>query len=294
MSRPQMPRNSQRPAQMPARPQRTQLSEQVRSQRSAPNLANQAQVRNETRQFTQQLRNVQGNVPRKMTPPQNFGSMFQNQTRAGINASNLVGNNVRQRFPNSNNWFNDRFFNSHPSYDFFRNPGANWWSVSAWGTLATWFPWGWQDPYYYYYPGYTETGLPNSDLYVQLTDQAPLPTQNVNEGIVNNNESAWMPLGVFTTGVSEDDAAYSNFFIQLAVNKSGEIAGTFYNAVTDEAQVLAGSVDSNTQQAIWKASDNPNFPSMITGLYNLTQDVTKVQVYFEDEPQAWMLVRVKK
>jgi len=293
MSRPpiqqQAPRNVQRPAQRPA---------QQAAARPRPTVANQAAARNETRQFSQQLRNVQGNAPRQMDRPQNFTSTLQNQTRNGVIAANHARNTVRQRYPDSGRWFNDRFFDSHRSYDFLGHPGANWWAAATWGSVASWLPYGWQDPYYYYYPGYSEFGYPpSSDLYVQLTEQAlgsSYQSTPSYEGVVTTDAGSWMPLGVFATGVSEQDASYSNFFIQLAVDKSGQLAGTFYNAATDEAQPLAGTVDQTTQQAVWKVSDNPNFPVMMTGLYNLTTDVAEAQVYFADQPQSWVLVRVNK
>jgi hypothetical protein len=225
---------------------------------------------------------------------------MQSRRNTGIQASNLVGNNVRGRFPESGRWFNDRFFDNHRSYDFFRQPGANWWGAASWGAVASWLPWGWQDPYYYY-PEYTASDYgypPASDLYLQLTAEEAAssagPSQNAAQEVVTSTEGAWMPLGVFAAGVSAKDAAYSNFFIQLAVDKNGDIAGTFYNAALDESQPITGSIDQTTQQVVWKISDKPSSPVMMTGLYNLTQDTTEMQVAFADDVQSWVLVRVNQ
>lgn len=300
MSRPPVsrpPANARRqapPSQLP--PSRQQPPVQRMPVQQRPTYSNQARARAETRQFSQGLRTMQGNTPRKMQPPKNFNHTFQNQIRNNAQASSKVAGNVRQRFPHSRNWFTERFFDTHRSYDFFRDGRANWWWAPAWGTVATWFPWGWSYPYYYYYPGYVDYGYPPaSDLYLQLQGEAlSEPPPAANGGVVQTDAGEWMPLGVFAAGVSEADAAYSNFFVQLAVNNAGDIAGTYYNAATDESHPLGGNVDQKTQQAIWKVSDNPNSPVMMTGLYNLTQEMTPVQVYFANEVQEWVLVRIKQ
>lgn len=106
-------------------------------------------------------------------------------------------------------------------------------------------------------------------------------------------QEEWMPLGVFAAGETYTEAAYSSMFVQLALNKSGQIAGTYYNTATNEVHDLDGEVNEYTQEAVWKVSDNPNSPTMITGLYNLTQDVAIVQVLFTNgRNQNWTLVRI--
>jgi hypothetical protein len=231
-----------------------------------------------------------------MQQPKNFNSTLQNQIRSNAQASSLVGNHIKQRYPDSNRWFNDRFFDTHGSYGFFGQAQANWWGAAGWTSVASWLPWDWQSPYYYYYPGYSDTEYPPaSDLYLQLQAEAlAQPAQGSIQGPIQTDEGSWLALGVFAVGASEQDASYTNFFIQLAVDNSGDLAGTFYNAFTDEAHPLGGYVDKGTQQAVWKISDNPNSPVMMTGIYNLTQDMTPVQVYFENEVQQWVLVRVNK
>jgi len=279
-------------------PQRPNVAEYRRPQPQRATFANQAKSRNETRQFTNTLRNVTGNYPKRMQTPRDFNSTMQNQTRTNRQTSSRVADNVRQRYPGANQWFNEGFFDRHGSYDFLRHGQANWWGAPGWDTVANWLPYGWQYPYYYYYPGYVDYGYPPaSDLYLQLTSQAmPQQTEQIpaNQGVVETDAGSWMPLGVFALGVSEKDAAYTNFFIQLTVNSAGDLAGTYYNAATDEARPLSGTIDKATQQAVWKISDKPDSPVMMTGLYNLTQEMTPLQVYFANEVQQWVLVRVNK
>ncbi|MBS0634030.1 MAG: hypothetical protein JSR37_01025 [Verrucomicrobia bacterium] len=262
MSRPPVnrPIETQRPAAQPiqARPR--------------PTIANQAQVRNEIREFRQQ------NVPQRIQRPQNFGTTVQSKTENARQVSRLADNSIRGRYPEANRWFKDRFFETHPTYDFFCHPGVNWWRAAGWASVANWLPYGWYEPYYY------TTGYE----YVPMESQYQTPV----DSIIATEHGEWMPLGVFAAGVSEKDAAFSNFFLQLALDKSGNIAGTFYNAALDQTQALAGTVDPKTQQAIWKVSDSPTSPTMVTGLYNLTQDATDVEVYFGDEAQTWTLLRI--
>jgi hypothetical protein len=102
-----------------------------------------------------------------------------------------------------------------------------------------------------------------------------------------------MPLGVFALGPDEQRAAVSNMFIQLALNRNGEVGGTYYNSSTDETFEIDGEVDPETQQIAFNLSDNPNTPMVITGLYNLTQDETDATIQFPDgTEQTWVLIRI--
>lgn len=104
----------------------------------------------------------------------------------------------------------------------------------------------------------------------------------------------WLPMGVFVAAQDQTQAAVSTMFVQLALNKEGFLAGTYYNAATDKTHTLEGMVDKQTQQAIWKLSENASSPVMSTQLYNLTQDVVPVRVYFPERKtsQSWLLIRL--
>jgi hypothetical protein len=265
--------------------------------------------------------------PIKASP--NFAKNFHRQNGINAHAAVRVRSQVNSQFPGRSHWFNHDFFHNHHISQFDNSGGVNWWGDSGWGGVSNWLPWGWQDPNYYY-PDYNpdsdDSGYPPaSDLYLQLQQEAldqgsgvlpqelniqdenpPAPEQEapapapaaVQPGVSSDSGAdtgEWLPLGVYSAGQSTNDAGYSNLFVQLAIDKSGDIAGTYYNASTDEAHPLEGLVDKDTQEAVWKVSDNPQSPIMTTGLYNLTQDVATVEVHFPNGTvQAWVLVRVKQ
>lgn len=225
---------------------------------------------------------------------------------------------------------NQRFFNNS-GVDWWGSPG--WAGCADWLPWGWQYPNYYYPDYYpdYNNTGYP----PASDLYLQLQSQAlgtseqpseqgyypqynqgpeignypqyapppetevpygPPPGQGTSyQGTAPAVQEEWLPLGVFAAGKTADEAGYSNMFVQLALDKAGDIAGTYYNAATDETHNLDGLVDKDTQEAVWKVTDNPQSPVMTTGLYNLTQDVATVEVHFQDGTvQPWVLVRLKK
>ncbi len=123
----------------------------------------------------------------------------------------------------------------------------------------------------------------------------PNDYQNTQEPYERSPQDDWMPLGVFAAGQSPSEASYTSMFVQLALGKDGALAGTYFNSATNEVHDLDGSVDQYTQEAVWKVSDNPDSPTMTTGLYNLTQDASTVQVHFLDGTvQPWTFIRLNK
>ena len=71
------------------------------------------------------------------------------------------------------------------------------------------------------------------------------------------SETEWLPLGVFA--ISKDQATDSNMVLQLAVEKDGVIAGTYYNTTTDVVRPVRGMVDKKTQRAAWTFSDGKKY-----------------------------------
>ncbi len=172
------------------------------------------------------------------------------------------------------------------------------WRHAAWASLGAWVAGSsWDSPTYYDYGEgiYYEDEqvymngklVASADEYYQqasdLTKSAP-PAQE--------SETEWLPLGVFA--VSRDQATDSNMVLQLAVEKDGVIAGTYYNNTTDSARPVRGMVDKKTQRAAWTFSDGKNTDIIMeTGLFNLTQDQTEALVHFgRENTQQWLMVRL--
>ena len=105
-------------------------------------------------------------------------------------------------------------------------------------------------------------------------------------------ETEWLSLEVFAA--SREQATDSNVLWQLAVDKDGVIAGTYYKTATDTTRPFKGKVDKKTQRAAWTFGDVKNTEIIMkTGLFNLTQDQTEALAHFGNEKtQQWLLVRL--
>lgn len=195
-----------------------------------------------------------------------------------------VRDHVRRDFHRHHEWFSDSFFYYHNYFPFYYHHDINWWRRPEWIVIVNWLSPGWTYPIYYDYGGY-QIPLP-----VDVEPYQPADTYYAS--VINSD---WLPLGVFALGMDLDQAAYSTLFIQLAVNRDGDIAGTYYNSSTDQLYPLEGAIINETQQAAWIVADNFDSPLITTGVYNLTQDVVPIQVHFpEGDEQSWVLVRIEQ
>ncbi len=206
-----------------------------------------------------------------------------------------IRNQVRQHFQLHHPHWN--FWQHHPHW-------AHWgwhhpYRWAAWSGLVGWFPWGWNSPVYYdygnnvYYEGdtvyYGDQPVASAEEYAQQAQQlatsAPEPKEN----------GQWLPLGVFAiTPDEKTSGAPPTLFLQLAVDKQGLVAGTFYNQATDQAREVEGLVDKQSQRTAWTLKGE-KWPVMETGIANLTKDEVPVLVHFEDgTTQQWLLIRLEE
>ena len=246
-------------------------------------------TRNRVNQFIQNNTNI------------NFTNLQDSYYRPGVNTRdnsnfNRVATDVRglinNRYPNKNNWFNQNFFDSHRFQPAFHNYKVNLWKGATVVDVNRWFNMN-NQPYYYYgtggnwAPNYYDSS-PN--VYVQPI----IVRTQVVDNAENIQDSNWMTLGVFTITKSTESITSPNMFIQLAVSKAGDIAGTYYNTTTNEVYELVGGVEQQSQRAFWKIADNPDSPFVETGIYNLTQNVTPIRVYYQNgEVKDMLLIRVE-
>lgn len=307
------PSTSQARQQIQTRPSvsqgRVQQTRQTVQQR--PSAANRTELRNQVNRYAQSrpAQNIdRGDLTQRA---QSYSSNRSNQIAQNRQLSDRVSQRLQQSRPDSNHWFDRNFFDRHNIDVDYVGTGANWWRPAAWGTLATWGAWRWSTPYYYDEGGYaypltsaetyytypygTTTPYSTNTPYSTTTTQSQ-PVQPV-QSTQTTAESGgdWLPLGVFAVASNANAAAQTNRFMQLALNRSGEIAGVLYNSVTDAAQDLTGMVDPNSQKAYWSMADRTNSPIASTGIYNLTEDQTPVNVHFADgSDQTWTLVRLQQ
>jgi hypothetical protein len=211
---------------------------------------------------------------------QNFKAAYPNIRASNTQVANRVKDNVRNNRSNYRDYFGNNFNNRLDYRPNWYTPGFNAWAYSNWNNINGWLGWGWSDPLYY----------DNTGSYVDV------PPEYVGGPVSQSASSTgnWLPLGVFAASQNAQDASFTNMFVQIVVDKSGLLSGTYYNAAADKAHPLDGFIDKDTQQAVWRVSDNPNSPVMTTGIYNLTQDVADVKVrYGNGVEQYWTFVRLQ-
>lgn len=278
------------------------LSNQIGQQR--PTAANRAELRDQVNRYAQgsQAQNI--NRQSLSQGMQNFSGDRNIQNAQNQQLSNRVSQRVQQSQPGFNQWFDRSFFDRH-NLDNNYATGTNLWRPAAWATLANWGAWDWATPYYYdngnAYPITDTSGTTTSSYnttpmqsYTTTPSQPtwPQPVQNTQTTQV---EGDWLPLGIFAVSSQANAAAQTNRFLQLAINRNGEISGVLFNSATDAAQDLIGTVNSNTQMAYWSLANRPGAPVASTGIYNLTEDQTSINVRFSDgSNQTWTLVRLQQ
>jgi hypothetical protein len=175
--------------------------------------------------------------------------------------------------------------------------GATAWSAASWPTCQSYVGYASNAaPYYYDYGNsityqgdnvyYGDQVAATQEDYAaqaqQIAQAAPEPAADVQ----------WQPLGVFAMAVGDETS--SNDIVQLAIDQSGAVRGNYYNAISDTAVPLSGSLDKKSQRVAWTINGKNNIVYE-TGLYNLTQDQTTMLVHFgKDNTQQYKLFRVQQ
>lgn len=214
--------------------------------------------------------------------PQEIKKWLQQRQEREHRDANAVSKAIKKNYPAYSNWFNDGFYRRQHYHPRYWNADINWWQGPSWPAIYPWLGWKAQTPIYYYngYPIELSTGWNSYGV-------------GGGSGYFPSVQGEWMPLGVFTLGANMDDAARSDIFLQLALNRNGDIAGTYYNASTNTSLPIIGFVDPQTQEAYWRILKEEFSPQMTTGLFNLTQDVANIQLNFSGNViQNWIIVRV--
>ncbi len=90
------------------------------------------------------------------------------------------------------------------------------------------------------------------------------------------------------------DQSDPQLIVQLAVNKSGALAGNYSDLISGTTVPVHGAVDKKTQRVAWTVGDNKQTVGE-TGLYNLTKDESPALIHIgKDKTQQWTLVRLKQ
>jgi hypothetical protein len=170
--------------------------------------------------------------------------------------------------------------------------------------LTNWLTFSWGTPYYWDYGPGEYINCYNDVIYVngQWFEPAPLYYDRTLVLAQSAPEIApeeakqieWMPLGVFA--VARDGVVDNNLLVQLAVTKDGVIGGTAMNQTTGASFDIEGTVDKQSQRAVWTYVDETNARIMMeTSIYNLTQPESTAMVHYgPDNMQVMELVRLEE
>jgi hypothetical protein len=194
--------------------------------------------------------------------------------------------------------FDHGWYGDHPGAWFAAGWGASTaWHAAAWPAVGLWCGWGDVAPIAYDYGNnvtyvndqvyYGDQPVATADQYYQ---QASAIAQSIPAPAPTNTD--WMPLGVFS--LVQGDQSDTNTMFQLAVNKSGAIAGNYDNVLTGTTAPVHGSVDKKTQRAAWTVGEN-NTTVYDVGMSSLTKAEAPLLIHIgKDKTQQWLLVRLQQ
>ena len=172
-----------------------------------------------------------------------------------------------------------------------------WWGACSWGTLTAFLNCGWSQPLDYDY----EVNVVDQGDIVYVNGQAKgSTTQSEQQAVALANpqklpalpapNQGWTPLGVWA--LCQEEKGNADMFVQLSVNKTGQLSGAYTNVLSGEKAPVVGQIDKATQRIAFRLGTNAN-TVVEAGAYNLTQEVAGCRVYFgKAPPQTWLLVRL--
>ena len=212
---------------------------------------------------------------------QNFQSNFGNQRDTNRQLADNVRDNIKENRPYFDNMFKDNFYDRFDVRPDWYHPGFNAWAAASWVGVNDWLGWGWSTPYYYEDSGYP-VEVPQ-EYYTQPSTEPQYTTGSQTSSQAPVGPAAqgdWMSLGVYAAAQKVEDAPYTNMFVQLMIDKTGNLSGSYYNSTTEQIHQIDGFVDKDSQEAVWRLSDNADSPVMTAGIFNLTQDIATVNVRY--------------
>jgi hypothetical protein len=211
---------------------------------------------------------------------------YSKNQKTWVDNQHATGNQVRVNAGNryagayNNGSYRRGAIGGYPYYNGWSNRGAYYgWRPVTYAAVGTFMgaAWASAQPRYYAYGSRGNVYYENNVVYVdgqaagtpeQYAQQA---TALVAAAPARIDDTEWLPLGTFAfTREGVDD---SQAMIELAVNKQGVLAGTYYNEATQVSRSLKGTIDQTSQRTAVGFADGKNADMVLeTGINNLTQD----------------------
>lgn len=195
------------------------------------------------------------------------------------NNGNVVRNNAGNRY-----WagYNNPGWHAAGGYAYWGGWGAPGygWQAATWATMGAFVGASLASqpqPVYYAYGTGGNVYYENNTVYVN-GEAAGTPAQYnqqaqamVQAAPPVDQPQEWMPLGVFA--LSREGLSDTQAVIELAISKTGAIAGTYHNEASGVSRPIKGTANLEQQRAAIGFADGKNAEiALETGIYNLTQD----------------------
>jgi hypothetical protein len=211
---------------------------------------------------------------------------YSKNQQAWVDNHHTTGNQVRVNAGNrytgayNNGAYRHGAVGGFPYYNGWNNRGAYYgWRPVTYAAFGTFMgaAWASAQPRYYAYGTGGNVYYENNVVYVDgqaagtPEEYAAQSTALVASAPAEVTDTEWLPLGTFAftrEGVNDSQA-----MLELAVNKQGVLAGTYYNEATQVSRSLKGMLDQASQRAAIGFADGKNTDVVLeTGIQNLTQD----------------------
>jgi hypothetical protein len=193
-----------------------------------------------------------------------------------------------QDFKNGPQPFSAQWYADHPAAWQYTHPHADAWAVASAAGVAAWLGWA----------NYADNAAGTTYYNNTVVYEQPPADESGDAGTTtaadeeSTNQAAntgdWLELGKYA--VLSDSGEPSSRFLQLSVNRSGELRGVYYDSITNTSQNLAGRIDQTTQIAQWspESSSQTHFSA---SLNDLTSPSGTIQVTQPNGKHQWRITR---
>ena len=233
---------------------------------------------------------------------------YSKNQQAWVDNHHTTGNQVRVNAGNryagaySNGAYRHGAVGGYPYYGGWNNRGANYgWRPVTYAAFGTFMgaAWASAQPRYYAYGTGGNVYYENNIVYVDgqaagtPEEYAAQSTALVASAPAEVTDTEWLPLGIFA--LTREGVNDSQAMLELAVNKQGVLAGTYYNETTQVSRSLKGMLDQTSQRAAIGFADGKNAEVVLeTGIQSLTQEEAPALLHQgKDRSGPVLLVRLQ-
>lgn len=233
---------------------------------------------------------------------------YSKNQKAWVDSHHTTGNQVRVNAGNryasayNNGAYRHGAVGGYPYYGGWSNRGTYYgWRPVTYAAFGTFMGAAWvsAQPRYYAYGTGGNVYYENNVVYVDgqaagtPEEYAAQSTALVASAPAQVTDTEWLPLGTFA--LTREGVNDSQAMLELAVNKQGVVAGTYYNEATQVSRSLKGMLDQASQRAAIGFADGKNTDVVLeTGIQNLTQDEAPALLHQDkDRSGPVLLVRLQ-